>query len=153
MRCSNSNQIEIQVAPSRLVLTLQITLFAAVMLCTLLSKMNVWLHLIVICFFTLYFTWLLRLQGWWPLQSNLFSLRHVDDGWLYTRANKTEYFELLRSEKLTLFALFVSAKSSSGKTLHFAIWRDSLPEANFKALYTALKFGRFEQAIPKAFEL
>lgn len=144
MRCSNSNLIEIQVVPSRLVLALHIALFAAVIGCTLFSKMNLWLHLIVICFFALYFTWLLRQQGWWPLQSKLFSLKRVDDGWLYTRANKTEHFEFMRSEKLAMFAIFVSAKSASGKTLHFAIWRDSLPEASFKALYTALKFGRFE---------
>lgn len=148
MRLSPFTHSDIQLKPSLILMLAEVLVIASAVICVAVLKLYWLLKLAVIPSMVLYLAWLLHQQGW--LRKGIFGSRVQIDasGWQYTENDHTRYLSSVEAVKLTGWVLFLKGRMENGKMLHFSIWRDSVTEPEFKALYVALKFKRFEQPKP-----
>lgn len=144
MRFSPFTPSELKVVPSRLYLGLSCFVTLGSSLCIIGLALPFWLQGAALLGVACSVGWCLRRQGWWPRRAVLFTLRFDEQGWNLLEQGRGLRLPRIEAVKLTGWVLFLKARMPSGRTRHLSLWRDSLDEGSFHAMYVAMKFNAFE---------
>ncbi|HET8705262.1 MAG TPA: protein YgfX [Pseudomonadales bacterium] len=145
MRSSPFIHSEIRIRPSLFLLVSALLGWGVALGCVVMMPVPLLSKWVGISVLSVYLVWLLRQQGWWPYCAERLLLEMTDDEWFYHRNPTILPVRKLAAVKLTSFALFLRLELDSRHSTHLVLWRDSLPESVYKALYVAFKFNRFDE--------